>query len=385
MRRSFRRRLFLAALAVAVAPTVTVAAVTWVVARALPADPATALSLAAVADGLLLLAVLALAWRAAQALAAPIDRLREGAALLRTTGARQSLTAMDDHDLAEIAAHLLALADRAETAERRAAEQRAAPDLGALLADEEAVGRQALELLGSGSLLVSPTLSPDGPSAATPLADVTFVVLDLETTGLEPDRGDRIVSIGAVRVRGGRVDRADRFTALVDPERPIPPSARRVHGIDDATVRGQPRLEAVLPALVEYVGTSVLVGHVISFDLAFLGPALRAAGLPALDRHGALDTLLLVHALLPTTVGQAARSEPGRAPTLSALDDVAALLGVEVVGRHTALGDALTTAEVFARLLAVMEQRGIRHLGDALALQSPSLARRLLAALLARR
>jgi DNA polymerase III subunit epsilon len=247
---------------------------------------------------------------------------------------------------------------------------RASTDERAASPDERAAGQQALTLLSDDGPF-APVL-PAARAASSGqrwLADLSYAVLDLETTGLDPAGGDRVVSVAVVRVRGGTVERADAFSTLVDPARPIPPTATAIHGITDEQVRGMPALLDVLPELVEYVGEAVLVGHTVTFDLAFLEPALKAAVLPSLRQHGVLDTLLLGHALLPTF-------------RAASLDELAGLLGVVVRDRHTALGDAVTTAEVFVRLLQLLEQHGIVTLDGALALQRPSALREALGGLL---
>lgn len=183
------------------------------------------------------------------------------------------------------------------------------------------------------------------------LADLTYTVLDTETTGLDPAT-DEIVSVGAVRVVNGRVLRGEAFDRLVDPGRPVPPGSTAVHGITSEMVRGEPPIELVLPQLARYAGDTVLVGHNVGFDLRLLREKEGATGVRF--RQPVLDTLLLDAALHPDHDEH----------TLEAL---ARRLGVEVVGRHSALGDAVTTAEVFLRLVAVAADRGIATLGQALA------------------
>ncbi len=185
------------------------------------------------------------------------------------------------------------------------------------------------------------------------LADLTYVVFDTETTGLDPEGGDRIVSIAAVRVRGGVVRRGESFDALVNPGRPVPDESVRFHGITDAVVADAPPLPVVLPAFLRFAEGAVLVGHEVSFDLRFLAVETRRLGLaPVPTARGVLDTLLLSEAVHGPLEGHG-------------LDSVARRLGVPIRGRHSALGDALATAEVFVRLVALLERRGVRTLGDA--------------------
>jgi DNA polymerase-3 subunit epsilon len=198
--------------------------------------------------------------------------------------------------------------------------------------------------------LFGPAAAP-GPASAS-LDELSFTVLDTETTGLDPAGGDRIVSLGAVRVVNGRVLRQETFERLVDPGRRVPAASTAIHGLTDAMLAGAPRIEDVLPDLVRFAEDTVLVGHDIGFDLRFLDAAARSAGVDL--AHPVLDTLLLDTTLFP-------------AQTDHTLEAIAGRLGVSVVGRHTALGDALVTAEVLVGLLRPLREAGIRTLDDALA------------------
>ena len=110
-----------------------------------------------------------------------------------------------------------------------------------------------------------------------------YIVLDLETTGFSPARGDRIIEIGAVVFENGAP--AAEFHTFIDPGRPIPAAARRVHGITDAMVRGQPPPQAVLPRFHEFLGNAVLVGHNAVFDLNFLRHEFGRLGLGLPNPH----------------------------------------------------------------------------------------------------
>jgi DNA polymerase-3 subunit epsilon len=168
-------------------------------------------------------------------------------------------------------------------------------------------------------------------------------VFDLETTGLDT-RADAIVSMGAVRALGSRVLEGESFATLVDPGRPIPPLSTSIHGIDDDAVKGAPDQANAARRLAAFAHDSVLVAHNAAFDLAFLKRAGAACGL-TFD-HPPFDTLLIARWLFPDLVDHS-------------LDGLAALLGVEIGKRHSALDDARATARIFARLLAVCDARGI--------------------------
>lgn len=183
-----------------------------------------------------------------------------------------------------------------------------------------------------------------------PLRELAYTAFDTETTGLEPSAGDEIISIGAVRIVNGRLLPGETYQQLIDPQRAIHPASVRVHGITSAMLAGQPRIDAVLPAFHRFCEGSVLVGHNAAFDMRFLELKQQSSGV----RFTApvLDTLLLSAALH----GDALEHR---------LDAIAARLGVEASARHTALGDAITTARVFLKLIELLAARGIITLRQA--------------------
>lgn len=183
-----------------------------------------------------------------------------------------------------------------------------------------------------------------------PLDCLTYTVFDTETTGLDPAGGDRIIQIGATRIVNGRLLRAESFEQLVDPRRRIPPASIPIHGITDEMVEGMPGIETVLPAFHAYAKDSVLVAHNAAFDLKFLQMQQKACGVSF--HQPVLDTLLLSALLHPN-------QESHR------LEAIAQRFEIEVLGRHTALGDALVTADVFLRMIPLLMSSGIRTLRQA--------------------
>lgn len=183
-----------------------------------------------------------------------------------------------------------------------------------------------------------------------PLADLAYTVFDTETTGLDPAQGDEIIAVGAVRIVNGRVLQGETFESLVDPRRRLSEASIAVHGITPDMLAGQPFIDQVLPRFRRFAEETVLVGHNAAFDMRFL--QLKEAATGVRFDQPVLDTLLLSAAVHPEA--QSHR-----------LEAIAERLGVAVVGRHTALGDALVTAEVFLRLLPLLAGQGVRTLAEA--------------------
>ncbi len=183
------------------------------------------------------------------------------------------------------------------------------------------------------------------------LTDLAYSVFDTETTGLEPSNGDEIIQMGAVRVVNNRLLRQEIFDQLVDPGIPLKPEGIPIHGITEAMVNGQPRLDVVLPAFHEFCAETVLVAHNAAFDMRFF--QLKEDSLGLRFTQPVLDTLLLSAVIHPN-------QESHR------LESIAERLGINVIGRHTALGDAFVTGEVFLKMVPLLADMGIVTLRQAL-------------------
>jgi len=189
-----------------------------------------------------------------------------------------------------------------------------------------------------------------------PLHDVTFVVVDLETTGASPAEC-AITEVGAVKYRGGEC--LATFQTLVNPGVPIPPFVTMLTGLTDALVMPAPPIEAVLPALLEFVGpnepSTVIAGHNIRFDVSFLDAACARLGYPRLA-HTRVDTVALARRLVRDEV-----------PNLR-LATLARRFRTAVEPIHRALDDARATAEVLHGLLERAGTLGVLGLDDLVAL-----------------
>lgn len=182
------------------------------------------------------------------------------------------------------------------------------------------------------------------------LVDLVYTVFDTETTGMNPSGGDEIIQLGAVRIVNGRLMPGESIDQLVDPQRDIPAATIPVHGITPDMVKGKPKVLEVLPQFHAFAHDTVLVAHNAAFDMRLLELKEPALGLKF--DHPVLDTLLLSAVASP-------EQESHR------LDAIAERFGIEVKGRHTAMGDALVTAQVLLKLIPLLQAKGIHTLGQA--------------------
>lgn len=197
--------------------------------------------------------------------------------------------------------------------------------------------------LPPGRRFVQPGLDELG----TPLHEVTFVVVDLETTGTRATDSE-ITEIGAVKVRGGQV--LGELATLVDPGRPVPPAIQVLTGITTTMLVGAPRIEQVLPSFLEFVHGTVLVAHNAPFDIGFLKAALSRAGY-TWPGNQVVDTVRLARRVVT-------RDE---APN-HRLASLARLFRATTAPTHRALDDARATVDVLHALLERLPE--VSHLED---------------------
>jgi DNA polymerase III epsilon subunit family exonuclease len=191
--------------------------------------------------------------------------------------------------------------------------------------------------------------------ADLPLERATYVVVDLETTGLRPGAA-RICEIGAVRVC--ELELREEFQTLVDPRVPIGAAIEALTGLRDAQLRGAPTAPVAVRRLLDFVGDAVLVAHNARFDLSFL------------DRE--TERLVGAHLACPVvdTVGLARRLLVGRTPR-AGLASLARFFGTEATPCHRALPDAQATAEILVHLIGLAQERGARTVAELSELAAP--------------
>ena len=173
-------------------------------------------------------------------------------------------------------------------------------------------------------------------SLRAPWRDAAYCVVDLELSGLDP-RAHEIISFGAVPIDAGRIRLDGASHGLVRPTRPLAEEAIRIHGIRAADLAGAPPLEEALEALLLAMTGRILVAHHASVERGFLTPALRRAGVRL--RGPVIDTVFVARLWLAERDGHV----PGR----MTLAELASACGLPAHSPHTAIGDALTTAQLF--------------------------------------
>ena len=237
-----------------------------------------------------------------------------------------------------------------EEAARRLFALRSAPVAMARSLLEEVVGEDArLAWRGDAVGLADP------PGADLPLERATFVVVDLETTGLRPG-SSHICEIGAVRVR--ELELQEEFELLVDPGVPIGPAISALTGLRDADLRGRPHPAIAVRRFLEFAADAVLVAHNARFDLAFL------------DRETERLTGARLAGPVVDTVGLARRLLAGRTPR-AGLASLAQFFGTEAHPCHRALPDAQATAEILVQLIGLAQERGALTVADLVDLAAP--------------
>ena len=184
--------------------------------------------------------------------------------------------------------------------------------------------------------------------------NATFVVTDTETTGTKAET-NRIIEIGAVKIEGGEI--VDRFQQLVDPQRSIPSRITKLTGISTGMVFEKPTMDEVMPEYLNFLGDGIIVAHNLPFDLRFLNAELRRLGRDELGNR-TLCSLRLARRLLPGLKSKG-------------LTRLAQFYGVNVNGRHRALGDAEATGIILQRFFRQLDfEHDVQEVDELLAFQN---------------
>ncbi|QOR66471.1 3'-5' exonuclease [Cytobacillus suaedae] len=202
--------------------------------------------------------------------------------------------------------------------------------------------------------LITCNLQDDIP-LSTPIEELTFTVFDTEATGFQVGSTDRLIEIGAVQVKGLEVKEIDKFHTYVNPKRQISREIMELTGISNGDVESAPDAhEAILSffQFVEAQGSSCLVGHYLSFDLLLFKSELKRNKL-GLKKPITIDTLDFIGYIAPSY-------------DMRDLERYAMAFGTRIYERHSAIGDALTTAYLFVELLWQFKNRGCRTWGELL-------------------
>ena len=173
-----------------------------------------------------------------------------------------------------------------------------------------------------------------------------YVVFDLETTGFSQEK-DKIIEIGAVRVKNGKI--CEKYSTFVNPERGIPERITDLTSITNDMVKEAPTIETVLPEFLEFIGDSVLVAHNAGFDHGFIRQKAKEQGMET--DFTVVDTVGLARVLFP----ELAKYK---------LDNIAKKLKISLENHHRAVDDAGATAEIFEKFVEMLEERGMNSLKE---------------------
>lgn len=174
--------------------------------------------------------------------------------------------------------------------------------------------------------------------------DIEFIILDTETTGLEPESGHKVIEIAAVRLKGNAI--IDKFNSLVNPLRSIPQDALDIHHISPEMLTGAPLMKEVMPKFLKFIKGGILCAYNAAFDMGFINQELKLLNqqLPS-DTH-IIDMLLMARRCLPYLQRHS-------------LWFVSESLGIQKIQEHRALSDVYMSIEVFKRLKDIAVSKGI--------------------------
>lgn len=208
--------------------------------------------------------------------------------------------------------------------------------------------------------MASPLRYKDIP-LSMPLGELNFTVFDTETTGFQVAKEDRLIEIGAVQVKGFQVQEHRQFQTYVNPNKHISQEITQLTSIRDANVETAPQAIEAISLFFDFVGSNdsvCFVGHYVAFDMIVLISELKRQKF-SLRNHRCIDTLDLIGNLAPSI-------------DMRDLERYARNFNTRIYTRHSAIGDALTTAYLFVELLQQLDERGKKTWGDLSRISNPS-------------
>ncbi|MGV2939026.1 exonuclease domain-containing protein [Mesobacillus sp. LC4] len=190
----------------------------------------------------------------------------------------------------------------------------------------------------------------EGTSLDCPLEELQVIVFDLETTGFYPEKGDRIISIGAVKVIGSTILENEFFYSLINPEIPVPPDVLSLTSITEEELLTAPKTSQALMEFLNFIGSSVLVAHHARHEQAFM-KKFTGSHLRLNFEHRVIDTSFLIRIFQPVV-----NSLP--------LEQICFECGIEVKDRHHALADAKMAAKLWAFYIKKAREQGYKNLRE---------------------
>jgi DNA polymerase III subunit epsilon len=204
-------------------------------------------------------------------------------------------------------------------------------------------------------------------SKDTPIIETRYIAIDTELTGLN-ERRDSIISIGAVRMTGAKIELGNSFHQLIKPGSKFKPASVVVHGITPSDVLEKPNIDAILSDFLEFCGSDTLIGHCVEIDLGFINKEMkRVFGAPI--SNPVIDTFNVYRWLKAKVRAGCFASLPLKD---SSLYEIAKCFDIPVRGAHNALVDAFIAAQLMQRFIPALNGAGIETIGDLLVIGHPS-------------
>lgn len=197
----------------------------------------------------------------------------------------------------------------------------------------------------------------------SPVEQAKYVVVDTELTGLD-EKTDSIISIGAIRMTGGRVEFSDTFSRLINTDSAFKAESVVIHGITPSDLVEEPCIDEVLSEFLEFCGDAVLVGHLIYLDIQFINREMKKLLASELG-NPVIDTFSLFHWI------NKKRGRSAFPSSITGLYEIAKCLDVQVHDAHNAVMDSFITAQVFQRLLPMVMKEGINTVTDLVKIGDP--------------